>query len=175
VLGVVAVLITVALAVALPPRTGMGSLHGTPEAALVDALGPDGWLGSSSEVEILQVLATAEGRVVLYVDDHGSVGVADAKRRYGRWYAHGMFGLWRVHGVTCWQAPISSTAITTAAGPQTSRAESVIAIDDNGNRVVAHLSNGIWAVSMEGGKFRSAVLLDAGGSVITEELIADCG
>ncbi len=79
------------------PRSGMGALFPTPEAAFADALGPEGWLDEGLDRLVLhQYVGTREGAFVLYsgyTGDSMVVGSADAKRRDGQWYAHGMFRL----------------------------------------------------------------------------------
>ncbi len=79
------------------PRSGMGALFPTPDAALADALGPEGWLDEGLDRLVLhQFVGTREGTIVLYsgyAGDSMIAGSADAKRRDGQWYAHGMFRL----------------------------------------------------------------------------------
>lgn len=81
----------------ISPRTGMGALFATPEAALGDALGPQGWLSrQTDQLVIHQVQPAPEGVIATYTSiSNGEVilGLADAKPRNNRWYAHGMFGL----------------------------------------------------------------------------------
>ena len=79
------------------PRSGIGALFTTPEAALADALGPGGWLDRDIERLMLhQHLRAPEGEIALYSGYAGDtlvLGSADAKPRAGKWYAHGMFRL----------------------------------------------------------------------------------
>ena len=79
------------------PRSGIGALFATPQAAFADALGPGGWLdGDLERLMLHQHLQAPEGEIALYSGYAGDslvVGSADAKRRDGRWYAHGMFRL----------------------------------------------------------------------------------
>jgi hypothetical protein len=81
----------------ISPRTGMGALFATPEAALGDALGPQGWLSQQTEQLIIhQVQSAPEGVIATYSSIRAGeviLGLADAKPRNNRWYAHGMFGL----------------------------------------------------------------------------------
>lgn len=81
----------------LSPRTGMGALFATPEAALADALGPQGWLSRQGEqLELHEQQPAPEGVIATYSSLQNGVlmlGLADAKPRGNRWYAHGMFEL----------------------------------------------------------------------------------
>ena len=169
-------LVVCALVVVLvTPRSGFGSLHRSPEAALLDALGPGGWLLSGSEVQLLQLLETPEGRVAVYTDAAGHFGTADAKPRHGRWFAHGIFGLGPLRGRDCWQVPTSGTTVTVAAGRLGRNTASVVVIDQHGNPVVARRSRGIWAAAIVQGSFQHMLALDATGRVLIDEPIDDCG
>lgn len=81
----------------LSPRTGMGALFATPEAAFADALGPQGWLSRQGEqLELHELQPAPEGMIATYSSVQNgtlTLGLADAKPRDNRWSAHGMFAL----------------------------------------------------------------------------------
>ncbi len=66
------------------PRSGMGALFTTPEAAFADALGPEGWLDEGLDQLVLhQYVETREGAIVLYSGYSGDSG--DAGPRTPAW------------------------------------------------------------------------------------------
>lgn len=156
------------------PRSGFGSLHRTPESALLDSLDPGGWLGSGADIDILQLLETPEGRVALYVDENGNLGTADAKRKLGMWYAHGMFGLGRVDDVDCWLVPTSGTTVAVAAGRLVDGAVSVLVVDQDGNRLETRAAHDVWALGVIGTSLDRVHRIDASGIVISDTEIGAC-
>ena len=158
-----------------PPWSGMGARRATPEAALLDALSPGGWLDQSSDITLLQVLETPEGRVAVFTGGGGGLGTADAKPSRGRWTAHGMMALGTVHDVTCWQEPSSGTTVMVAAGPMLRGVASVIVVDGDGKAVVAATDGLIWeAASVGTTKYRRALALDTNGAIVQDTRIDDC-
>lgn len=158
-----------------PPWHGMGARSATPETALLEALGPSGWLADSSEITILQLLETPEGRVAVYADAEGNVGVADAEPSRGRWTAHGMFFLGPPHAVTCRRIPISGTTVTVAIGNKPQDAGSVVVVDRDGNGAIAKSTGSVWAAVAEGQiGFTRALVLSTEGDVLLDREIEDC-
>gem|GEM_PF-4784646 len=140
------------------PRTGMGAVFATPQAAFADALGPQGWLEPDlSHLMLHQQQETPEGMLVLYSGySNGSllVGSADAKPRRNGWYTHGMSrmpvpGLSGTQTMNCTvvRYPSSGMQVVTVTGQV--RQPEVRAIDvvfDTGVVERAALRDGVFMV-----------------------------
>ena len=161
------------------PRSGMGALFATPQAALADALGPGGWLGGGLEGLILhQQLQAPEGALVLYSGYAGGnlvLGSADAKPRGAQWYAHGMLrlpvpelsGMQRMScGVMRYQS--SGTGVVAVTGrayrPDVS---SIVVVFDSGAEERATMRDGTFMLlRTEPSPVRELRAKDAGGAVV---------
>ena len=169
------------------PRSGMGALFTTPEAAFADALGPEGWLDEGLDRLVLhQYVETREGAMVLYSGYSGDsivAGSADAKRRDGQWYAHGMFRLPvpQLSGsrqVSCAIMHYQSSGISVEAvtgrvhRPPVSQ---VIAVFDSGSEQPAAMHDDVFMLLRpEGNRLRELRAIDAAGAIIEHIPAQDC-
>ena len=169
------------------PRSGMGALFTTPEAAFADALGPEGWLDEGLDRLVLhQYVETREGAMVLYSGYSGDsivAGSADAKRRDGQWYAHGMFRLPvpQLSGsrqVSCAIMHYQSSGISVEAvtgrvhRPPVSE---VIAVFDSGAEQPAAMHDDVFMLLRpEGNRLRELRAIDAAGAIVEHIPAQDC-
>ncbi len=169
------------------PRSGMGALFPTPDAAFADALGPEGWLDEGLDQLVLhQYVETREGAIVLYSGYSGDsivAGSADAKRRDGQWYAHGMFRLPipQLSGsqqVSCAIMQYQSSGISVEA--LTSRVHrppvsQVVAVFDSGAEQPTAMHDDVFMVLRpEENRLRELRAMDAGGALVVHIPAQDC-
>lgn len=164
-----------------------GAIFSDPKEALLTALGPGGWLGPIEQVRIHTLEDAPESRVALYsarrADGNGwFVGVADAKRAWGGWQAHGRLGVLTpppLEGdVSCAQftAPAGGAEWQIIVGAfDPARVATVEVVTEAGVPAPALLRDGIFtAMNRVPSKVRALRALDAAGVLVTELALADC-
>jgi hypothetical protein len=164
-----------------------GATFSDPEEALLTALGPGGWLGPIEQVRIHTLEDAPESRVALYsarrADGNGwFVGVADAKRAWGGWQAHGRIGVISpppLEGeVSCAQftAPAGGAEWQVIVGAfDPARVATVEVVTEAGVPAPAALRDGIvTAMDRAPSELRALRALDAAGTLVTELPLTDC-
>ena len=161
------------------PRSRMGALFPTPQAAFADALGPEGWLDRGLDRLVLhQQLGAREGTIVLYSGYAGGsliAGSADAKPQARRWYAHGMFRLAipplsATQRISCtimhYQSSGASIESVTGRVHQPV-VRQIIAVFDSGAEQQATMRDDVFMLLlMEAGRLRELRAMDASGAVV---------
>lgn len=164
-----------------------GALFSDPGQALLAALGPGGWLGPMERVSLHALADAPESRVALYsarrADGGGwFVGVADAKRDWGRWFAHGRIGALSPPALA---GELSCIQMTVPAGGaewqvlvgrlDPTRVAAVELVDTEGAALPAALRDDMFtAMARLPGEARTIRALDAAGGLVAELPVADC-
>ena len=161
------------------PRSGMGALFPTAEAALVDALGVAGWLERGLERLVLhQHLGAPEGTIVLYSGYLGGrlvAGTADAKPRDGRWYAHGMFrlpvpqlsGTQRLSCMVMGYSSSGTWVVAVTGRVDRPEVRNIVVVFDSAGEQRATMRDGSFMLLGTGsGMLLELRAMDAGGSIV---------
>jgi hypothetical protein len=186
--GAIGLLIAALVLVACVRNSGeQGAIFSDPEEALLTALGPGGWLGPIDQVRIHTLEDAPESRVALYsargADGNGwFVGVADAKRAWGGWQAHGRIG---VLSPPALEGDVSCAQFTAPAGGaewqiivgafDPARVAAVAIVTADGVAAPVALRDGIFtAMNRMPSELHTLRALDAAGALVTEVSLSDC-
>jgi hypothetical protein len=186
--GAIGLLIAALILVGCARNSGeQGAIFSDPEEALVTALGRGGWLGPIDQVRLHVLEDAPESRVALYsarrADGNGwFVGVADAKRAWGGWQAHGRIG---VLSPPALEGEVSCAQMTAPAGGaewqvivgafDPARIAAVEIVTEDGAAASVALRDGIFtAMDRMPSELHTMRALDAAGALVTELPLSDC-